>query len=216
MALQDLPAIVLLAAGAGSRFEGPGHKLSQRVRLDGQNTTVLGASLMHANASGLRVVAVVTEAMAPHAREHVAARDVVVLPPAAPERGRGMGDSVAAGVAASGDANGWLVLPGDMPVVQPQTILTVARAMLDGKHSVVYAQHRSRRGHPVGFAPGLYNDLIQLTGDEGARRLIARYPAFAVDVPDAGVLMDIDTVDDLSALRGDARSQPFLEHDTEF
>jgi molybdenum cofactor cytidylyltransferase len=40
-----------------------------------------------------------------------------------------------------------------------------------------------------------------LTGDEGARRLLARYPAFAVDVDDPGVLVDIDTEDDLEAVR---------------
>jgi molybdenum cofactor cytidylyltransferase len=214
--MRDMPALVLLAAGIGSRFEGPGHKLAQMVRLDGQNTTILGSSLLHANASGLRVVVVTTEALADVAREHVAARDVVVLPPAAPERGRGMGDSISAGVAACGESNGWLVLPADMPCVQPATLVHVAQTLLGGEHSVVYAQYRARRGHPVGFAAGLYNDLIQLTGDEGARRLIARYPAFAVDVPDSGVLMDIDTLDDLAALRGDDRSRPFVSHDTEF
>jgi molybdenum cofactor cytidylyltransferase len=212
--MSQLPAVVVLAAGAGSRFEGPGHKLTQKVQLGGDGETILGACLVNATASGLRVVAVVTEALAAQANEHIAARDVVVVPSAAPERGRGMGDSIAAGVAASGEADGWLILPGDMPCVLPETILTVAQAMRG--HSVVYAQYRARRGHPVGFAAGLYNDLIQLTGDEGARRLIARYPAQAVDVPDAGVLMDIDTVDDLEALRGDDRTRPFAMHDTEF
>lgn len=212
--MNNLPAIVVLAAGAGSRFEGPGHKLTQKVHLGGDGATILGACLANANATGLRVVVVTTQGLAAHVGEYVAARDVVVVPPAAPERGRGMGDSIAAGVLACGDAAGWLILPGDMPCVLPETMLSLAQAMQG--HSVVYAQYRSRRGHPVGFAAGLYNDLIQLTGDEGARRLVARYPAHAVDVMDAGVLMDIDTLDDLEALRGDDRARPFAMHDTEF
>jgi molybdenum cofactor cytidylyltransferase len=212
--MNNLPAIVVLAAGAGSRFEGSGHKLTQKMRLGGDGATILGACLANANATGLRVVVVTTQDLAAHAGEHVAARDVVVVPSAAPERGRGMGDSIAAGVAACGDAAGWLILPGDMPCVLPDTMLAVAQALQ--LHSVAYAQYRSRRGHPVGFAAGLYNDLIQLSGDEGARRLIARYPAHAVDVPDAGVLMDIDTLQDLEALRGDDRTRPFAMHDTEF
>jgi molybdenum cofactor cytidylyltransferase len=212
--MNDLPAVVVLAAGAGTRFEGPGHKLAQRVTLSSDGKTILGACLANATATGLRVVVVATEALAAQASEQIAARDVVIVPSAAPERGRGMGDSIAAGVAACGEANGWLILPGDMPCVLPETILTVAQAMHG--HSVVFAQYRARRGHPVGFAAGLYNDLIQLTGDEGARRLIARYPAQAVDVPDAGVLMDIDTLDDLEALRGDDRARPYAMHDTEF
>ena len=37
--------------------------------------------------------------------------------------------------------------------------------------------------------------------DEGARRIVARYPAFPVEVDDAGILVDIDTEGDLEALR---------------
>ena len=66
-------------------------------------------------------------------------------------------------------------------------------------HAVVYAQYRGRRGHPVGFAAELYSELTALTGDEGARRVIARYPAFAVERDDPGMLVDIDTVGDLAA-----------------
>jgi molybdenum cofactor cytidylyltransferase len=36
-------------------------------------------------------------------------------------------------------------------------------------HPVTYAQHRGRRGHPVGFAAELYSELATLSGDEGAR-----------------------------------------------
>ena len=64
-----------------------------------------------------------------------------------------------------------------MPLVQPATLLAVARAL--DHHAVAYAQYRGRRGHPVGFAAELYSELTELSGDEGARRIIARYPAFA-------------------------------------
>ena len=60
-------------------------------------------------------------------------------------------------------------------------------------------QHRGRRGHPVGFAAELFSELVMLKGDEGARRLLARYPTAAVELDDPGVLLDIDTVDDLAA-----------------
>ena len=55
--------------------------------------------------------------------------------------------------------------------------------------------------YPVGFAAELYSELATLSGDEGARRLVARYPAHGVELPDAGVLMDLDTEADLQALR---------------
>ena len=86
-----------------------------------------------------------------------------------------------------------------MPRVRPGTITAVAGA-LDG-HAVAFAQHHGRRGHPVGFGAELYSELTALSGDEGARRLVARYPAFGVEVDDPGVLIDVDTEADLALVR---------------
>jgi molybdenum cofactor cytidylyltransferase len=62
-----------------------------------------------------------------------------------------------------------------------------------------------RRGHPVGFATELYSELVTLSGDEGARRLVARYPAYGLEVEDSGVLVDVDTTADLERLRSSFR-----------
>ena len=190
--------MIVLAAGKGSRFDGAGHKLAQPLG----NSSVLMATLAAAIASHLRVVVVTTAPFAEVARASVAARDVVVLPEvgAPGESGLGMGASIAAGVAACPDARGWLVLPGDMPLVEPATLVAVAQAL--DIHPIAYAQHNGRRGHPVGFAAELYSELTALSGDEGARRLVARYPAFAVERDDPGILIDIDTTRDLEAVRG--------------
>jgi molybdenum cofactor cytidylyltransferase len=53
----------------------------------------------------------------------------------------------------------------------------------------------------VGFAAELYSELVQLDGDDGARRVVSRYPAVAVELDDPGVLVDVDTPGDLAALR---------------
>ena len=191
------PVVIVLAAGKGSRFLGADHKLAQSLG----GLTVLGTTLQNAIGSHLQVVVVTTGALADVASRSVAARDVVVLPEAdTPGRaGLGMGYSIGAGVAARPDAGGWLILPGDMPRVQPTTLQAVARQL--EHHAVAYAQYKGRRGHPVGFSPELYSELIALSGDEGARRLVARYPAFGVEVDDPGVLVDVDTLADLDSLR---------------
>jgi molybdenum cofactor cytidylyltransferase len=193
--------VIVLAAGLGSRYTGAGHKLTQLLadQDDGNAAAVLSLTLRHAIATRLPVVVVTTAELAPLAHEDVAARDVVVVPAAAPMRGRGMGDSIAAGVAARAGTSGWLLLPADMPRVKPGTLLAVARAL--EHHPVAFAQHQGRRGHPVGFAAELYSELIGLTGDEGARRLVARYPSVPVEVDDPGVLIDIDTAEDLDEQR---------------
>jgi molybdenum cofactor cytidylyltransferase len=186
------PTIVVPAAGLGSRFGGPSHKLAQP--FDG--STVLATTVRHAVQTQLPVVVVTTAALAPLLAEVLAQRDIVVLTNA--QAARGMGATIANGVAERSGAPGWVVLPGDMPLVQPDTILAVASAL--EQHPVVYAQYKGRRGHPVAFAGELYSELIQLTGDDGARRVLARYPAFGQDVMDAGVLLDVDTPKDLAAL----------------
>jgi molybdenum cofactor cytidylyltransferase len=189
--------VVVLAAGRSERFGAGRHKLAQPLGA----SSVLAQTLARAIASHLRTVVVTTAAFVDVARSSVAARDVVVLADVGSDGGasQGMGASIAAGVRASSDSAGWLVLPGDMPLVRPATLLAVARAL--DHHAVAYAQHGGRRGHPVGFAAELYPELTELSGDEGARRIIARYPAFAVDLDDPGILVDIDTEDDLDALR---------------
>lgn len=194
--MRGQPAVIVLAAGSGSRFNGQGHKLMQPF----EQATVLGTTLANALRSGMPVVVVTTPPLAPLVYPHVAMAHVVVLPVVGSDTAEplGMGYSIASGVAAAAHAAGWLLLPGDMPLVRPETLLRVARCLAE--HPVAYAQHGGRRGHPVGFAAELYSELINLRGDEGARRVATRYPAFAVNVDDASVLLDIDTEDDLTRL----------------
>jgi molybdenum cofactor cytidylyltransferase len=195
--MKSRPAVIVLAAGKGSRFRGLHHKLAQGLGA----STVLATTLSHALATHMPVLVVTTEPLAELVSHHVATRDMVVLPAADSPSAQalGMGYSIAAGVAARSDASGWLILPADMPMVQTSTLYQVA-AELDG-HAIAYAQYRGLRGHPVGFAAELYSELVMLTGDEGARRLVARYPSLGVEVDDPGVLLDVDTEADLARVR---------------
>lgn len=191
------PSIVVVAAGRGSRFGAVAPDATPKLEQPFGGSTVLGCTVRHAVQSQLPVVVVTVAALAPLASPFLAQRDIVVV--GNEEAARGMGHSIATGVAERSGAPGWLVLPGDMPLVQPGTLLAVASAL--EHHAVAYAQRHGRRGHPVGFASELYSELVLLQGDEGARRVLARYPAFGVEVDDVGVLMDIDTPADLERAR---------------
>src|SRR5471032_1093605 len=192
--MKNQPAVVVLAAGAGSRYRGTRHKLSEKLGGD----TVLVRTLRNAIASEMSVVLVISEALIAEAKGLVAPQDMVVVD-ARTQTGWGMGDSIAAGVSIHASATGWLVLPADMPLVRPSSLRAVSAAL--DQQPIAFAQHRGRRGHPVGFGAELFSELVMLKGDEGARRLLARYPTAAVELDDPGVLFDIDTVDDLDAAR---------------
>jgi molybdenum cofactor cytidylyltransferase len=112
-----------------------------------------------------------------------------------------MGDSIAAAVAAaqksSPEASGWLVLPGDLPLIQSSTLLAVARAL--SRADVVVPYYRGLRGHPVGFSTCCGSELRELDGDQGASTVVRTHKYFELLIDDVGSVTDIDTVDDLRA-----------------
>lgn len=109
----------------------------------------------------------------------------------------GMGDSIAAAVRATRDADGWLVLPGDLPLVRPASLQAVADAL--GAHAVVVPVVRGQRGHPVGFAADCGEALAALSGPRGAAGILTTRGAFELPLEDVGCITDIDTVADLAA-----------------
>jgi len=105
-------------------------------------------------------------------------------------RSAGMGDSIAAAVAASGPADGWLVVLGDMPFILSSSIERVIDGLGQGGISVPVQD--GRYGHPVAFGQALGPGLMALTGDRGAKPLFAQATVREVPVDDPGVLWDVD------------------------
>jgi len=114
--------------------------------------------------------------------------------------GEGMGTSLAAGVRATSDADGWIVALADMPFIRPETIRIVAKALRDGA-AIAAPSFRGERGHPVGFARRFLEELSSLRGDDGARQLLKQHPESLTlyEVDDPGVVRDIDKPSDLEA-----------------
>ena len=114
----------------------------------------------------------------------------------------GMGASLAAAIAATAGAEGWIVALGDMPLVDPRTIETVARALERGAPMAAPYDRGGRRGHPVGFSKALREELLELGGDVGARDVLARHADMVerIITDDPGIFVDIDTKEDLEEL----------------
>lgn len=186
---------VLLAAGLGTRYDPRGEclKLLQPVR-KGRHA---GAPVVVAAARNLRpavgrVVAVVRPRSDPHQaqlQEQLRSEGCEVL--VCDRAAEGMGTSLAHGIRASGNASAWIVALGDMPAIDPATIRSVADALRAG-HTTAALAYRGRRGHPVGFSAQCQIELLQSSGDAGARAVLETFPPHLIDVDDDGILIDID------------------------
>ncbi len=121
----------------------------------------------------------------------------------------GMAASLAAGIAAlpPGCTGAMLVL-GDMPEVTREDMAALAAAFDEtGSAQVVRGATADRSpGHPVIFPARLFADLTQLTGDTGARDLLAAEEVRLVPLPGQHSVLDLDTPEDWANWRG-ARQQ---------
>lgn len=170
-----LPTVIVLAAGRGERFLASGGQVHKLQAMLGSKP-VLQHTLDAVRASGLPLHLVAADASRP-----------------------GMGDSIAAGVRATPSARGWLVLPGDLPLIQPQTLCQIAAALADlpaGVQAVVPVVH-GQRGHPVGFVAALGPALMALHGPQGAAALLQQAAVVELALQDEGCITDIDTLADL-------------------
>ncbi|WP_371153489.1 NTP transferase domain-containing protein [Jannaschia sp. 2305UL9-9] len=184
--MRPAPAIVILAAGASSRMRGD-DKLLQ---------PVAGTPLI------LRVVRMACAACA----------DVtVVLPKGDTSRRAWLGDtparlievearemsaSLRAGVAAC-TADAMMVVLADMPEVTGDDLWTLITAWRNSTAGILRATGADGTpGQPVIFARSLFAALQDLTGDEGARRLLRDHEVTHVPLPARDALTDLDTPED--------------------
>jgi CTP:molybdopterin cytidylyltransferase MocA len=181
---------LILAAGAGERF-GPAPKLL--AELDGRPLVEHAISAMCAVPEIERVVVVVGA----HALDGVdfgRAEQVVCA-----QWRNGQSSSLRCGVQALSGADKILVTLGDEPLISPQAIALMAeqppgaRATYDGKP-----------GHPVVLGRSQIEAIGKLTGDHGARELLAG--GLLVECADICSGRDVDTTADLEAIRNEARA----------
>ena len=190
-------AVVVLAAGRGTRMPHA-HKLSATlhgeplVRLAVQSALVASSS----------PVIVVTGHEPEKVKAALEGLDVTFVHN--PDYAEGLSTSLKAGIAAlPEDVGAAVVVLGDMPRVSPALIDRLAGALAaDSGQLIAVPVREGRRGNPVAWARRLFPALMALTGDVGARQLIADYAEAVVEVAvdDEGAFVDIDTRDELEML----------------
>ena len=116
----------------------------------------------------------------------------------------GMFSSVRAGVASlEKEIEGFFVLPADVPLVRPRTVLDLLEASREESVAVVRPVFAGRPGHPVLLATRLATELLHWTGTGGLRSFLdaGGFSSVDVEVADENVLFDLDTPEDYEELR---------------
>ncbi|KAA0681400.1 NTP transferase domain-containing protein [Roseomonas genomospecies 6] len=192
-------AALVLAAGRSSRMGG-----SNKLLADVGGEPLVVRTVESVLASQAKPVVVVTGHMAEAVSAPLAGRPLTIVHN--PAFADGLSASLRAGLAAlPADVDGVVVCLGDMPLVTPQAIdrLIAAYNPLEGRTVCVPTVH-GKRGNPVLWDRGFFAEMAKLTGDSGAKSLLATHADQVVEVPveDGGILYDVDTPDLLAELRG--------------
>ncbi|RLG09620.1 MAG: hypothetical protein DRN68_01150 [Thaumarchaeota archaeon] len=120
-----------------------------------------------------------------------------------PDFKNGLSTSLKAGLkAVSSESGAVIFILADQPLIQVKTINQLMEVHSSMDCLIVVPTYRGRRGNPVLVDRKLFGEIFKLKGDIGARPLIKRYVDRVVYVAtdDLGVIADIDTIEDYSAL----------------
>jgi molybdenum cofactor cytidylyltransferase len=197
---------VVLAAGGSSRMKGTNKLLEP---LDGEPVVahVVGA----AAAGGASPIVVVTGHHADAVRDALRGADVELV--GNPRWQEGLSTSLAAGVAAlEGRVGGALICLGDMPRVSPEDVAALVRAFGEARRGSVTGEppaaivpvHGGEQGNPVLWSAEWFPRLRTISGDRGAKSLLAEVGERVLKVgAGRGVLLDADTPEALERIRSE-------------
>jgi molybdenum cofactor cytidylyltransferase len=178
---------VVLAAGAGSRFQGDTHKLLAPFR----STTVIDVVLDNVERAGFDHVIVVTGAAdIPADLLDRPGFQVVPNPRWADGQATSLQTALAAADALGADAV--VVGLGDQPLVTTECWQRVAA----GRGPITVATYDGERGNPVRLERSVW-PMLPSEGDVGARHVLGQHPELISEVACEGSSADIDTQEDL-------------------
>jgi molybdenum cofactor cytidylyltransferase len=191
-------AAVVLAAGRSRRM-APHNKL---LIPDRSGKPMIARVVDNVLSSGARPVLVVLGHQAEEVEKVLAGRPVRFVH--APDYAEGLSASLKAGIAAvPAECTAALVCLGDMPLVTGRMIdrLLAAYDPTEGR-LIVLPTFRGKQGNPMLWDRSFFSEVLDITGDSGARFLLGKHLEVVaeVEMADDAVLRDFDTTESLANL----------------
>jgi molybdenum cofactor cytidylyltransferase len=199
--------LIILAAGASTRLGRP----KQLVPFAGRSLLRHGAAT--ALASVCRPVAVVLGAQADRLETELTGLSVTIVKNSKWETG--ISSSIHAGLAAmtlrggdggAGDVNSIVIMLCDQPLVSSGLLDRLVEVQGLTGRGIVAAEYGGTVGVPALFGRQYFAELAALTGDRGAKGIMARHAADVERVPFPQGSLDIDTEEDCQRLRAEGNS----------
>ena len=188
-------ASIVLAAGCSSRM-GPRNKLLEPIRGEPMVRCVAAV----ASAGGAQPVIVVTGYQATDVGAALHGLGVTVT--LNPDYADGLSTSLRAGLSALPlEVDGALILLGDMPEVEA-SVLCALISSFTGTSAICVPVRDGRRGNPVLWGSRYFPEMMKLTGDFGAKTLMARHETQLIEVEVAtdSIFHDVDAPEDLARI----------------
>jgi molybdenum cofactor cytidylyltransferase len=189
-------AAIILAAGASRRLGRP----KQLVEYKGE--TLIERAVRITLEAGLDPVIVVLGAEQEAVRGALGTRAVAIVENEAWQEG--ISSSMRTGLKAlegmAPDAAGALIMPCDQPRLSPEHLSRMI-GLFAKESGIVASTYAGVRGVPAVFPRDAWGELMRLSGDVGARRLLGDAARRVVEVRFEGGDLDIDVPEDLRRLQ---------------
>lgn len=194
--------VVLLAAGRSQRFGSDKRHALLPGQLPNQpmaTTSVLFNTLQHIHATQLPCFVVLRPGDQKLSEQ---LEKMGIDWGICPDAHLGMGHSLAFGVRSTQHWDGWLIALADMPWVQPQTYQAIAARLNHAnivRPYILRPDSKKCTGNPVAFSRPFAYQLMQCSGDQGARALLQQHQQLLdeIEVQDEGIIRDIDQPSDI-------------------
>jgi molybdenum cofactor cytidylyltransferase len=186
-------AILLLAAGSSSRLG----RSKQLLCIAGQ--PLLSKSVEAAIESGIKNIIVVLGANEEAHRQVI--KDTGIHVVVNTDWKKGMGNSLKAGLAyllqQMPKVEAIVTMVCDQPLINSDQLRKLISEYENFESTIVASFYQGATGVPVLFDRTLFSELLSLSDDAGAKKILQQHPHLVKTVPFPGGEIDIDTDDDL-------------------